>query len=1072
MKKPVLFLFFAVFQFVIHTAAQTISIFAGMTGVGGFSGDGGPATAAKLQYPRGIAFDAANNLYITDQGNQRIRKVNAVTGIITTIAGNGTMGFWGDGSPATTSILNNPLGIITDPPGNIYIAEYSNSRIRKINTSSIISTFAGSALVGSGGDNGPATSAALNRPYYIDHELGNLYIADNATFRVRMVNSAGIIRRIGGNGTSGFTTDGVPATSTSMDVCGVTVDAAGNIYVSGGYRVRKIDAISGIITTYAGNGTGGLAGDGGPATSAQLLVPQGLDMDAAGNLYIVDGNRVRKVNSSGIITSIATTGVSDPQDVKLDYYGDIYIVDGNGNKIWKITMPTYPPSFIGGSPQSLTVCDGSGANAINTLLAVDDASPGRTLTWSMVSGPAHGSAAVSYTTTSTGATVTPTGLTYTPTAGYSGPDAFTTQVTDGTTTVTTTINVTVTPAPSAGTITGPADVCVSATMNLTDAAAGGTWSAANATATVSPGGVVTGVSAGNNVISYSVTNTCGTAVATHSISISAPPSAGSISGASTVCVSSSITLSNTVSGGTWSSSGAFATISPSGVVTGIAAGTEIITYTVSNACGSASVTASISVNTGPSAGVISGLSQVCEGASISLSETVTGGSWSSSNANATVSGTGVVAGITAGTSVISYTISSACGSTSATHTVTINPLPLAGTISGPAAVCVGATVNLTDPVTGGTWISSNTNATVTTAGAVTGMAAGVVTISYTVTNSCGAASATHAMTVNTPPVAGSISGPGAVCVGSSVTLSGTVAGGTWSSSGVFATVGTTGIVTGISTGAETITYSVTNACGTATTTAVVNVAVGPTPGVISGATTVCEGAAISLSETVSGGTWSADNANATINGSGVVTGISAGTVTISYTLTSSCGITAAIHNVTVIALPVAGTITGTNSVCVGAATTLANAATGGVWSTVNGNASISPGGIVTGVTAGVDTVVYTVTNSCGTATAKFPITVLPASDCTTGSGSVATSIEPSLNIYPNPSNGVISISVFDNLYTETKVTITNVVGKIVMERIIPTNVVSKMEIQAEAGVYFVSSFAGTKTLYKKLVIVR
>jgi len=431
---------------------------------GGFSGDGGPATAAMLSQPHGIAVDASGNLYIADTNNNRIRKVSA-TGIITTFAGGGSGGL-GDGGPATAAMLNNPIGVAVDASGNLYIADSGNTRVRKVSTSGIITTVAGNGTAGFSGDSGPATSAALNAPEAVAVDAaGNLYIADTSNSRIRKVSASGIITTVAGNGTQAFSGDGGAATSAAVDrPSGVAVDASGNIFIalnfvdtmrvrevsaasgiittfagggtavpgdggpatsaqldpygvaidvfgnvflsdqSNGYRIRKVAAPpppvtgqSGIIITVAGNGVDGFSGDGGPATSASFHVPSGVAVDASGNLYIADSdnNRIRKVSASGIITTIAGSGSScipaptcggfsgdggpataallgQPQGVAVDAFGNVYIADTNNNRIREVSangvITTVAGSGTTCSPNSCGSFSGDGGPATSATL--------------------------------------------------------------------------------------------------------------------------------------------------------------------------------------------------------------------------------------------------------------------------------------------------------------------------------------------------------------------------------------------------------------------------------------------------------------------------------------------------------------------------------------------------------------------------------------------------------------------------------------------------------------------------------------------------------------------------------
>jgi hypothetical protein len=248
----------------------------------GYSGDGGPATEAMLSYPRGVAVDASGNIYIADLYNHRIRKVDT-SGIITTVAGNGDEGYSGDGGPATEAMLDFPFGVAVDASGNIYIGDTHNYRIRKVDTSGIITTVAGNGAWGYSGDGGPATEAMLDFPCDVAVDAsGNLYIGDVYNQRIRKVDTSGIINTVAGNGSWGYSGDGGPATEAQLHgPFGVTVDASGNLYIADydNQRIRKVDT-SGIITTVAGNGSRGYSGDGGPATDAMLNHPRDISCQA------------------------------------------------------------------------------------------------------------------------------------------------------------------------------------------------------------------------------------------------------------------------------------------------------------------------------------------------------------------------------------------------------------------------------------------------------------------------------------------------------------------------------------------------------------------------------------------------------------------------------------------------------------------------------------------------------------------------------------------------------------------------------------------------------------------------
>ena len=318
-------------------SAGVITTVAG-TGVRGSSGDGGPAVDARLWSPSSVAVDGAGNLFFADSGNDRIRKVGAA-GTITTVAGTGE---FGDGGPAVNARLYRPSDVAVDGAGNVFIADSFNDRIRKVDATGTISTVAGTGRIGFGGDGGPAVNARLYRPSGVAVDgVGNVFIADSFNDRIRKVDASGTISTVAGTGRSGFGRGGGPAVQARLSrPSGVAVDGAGNLFIadSGNNRIRKVDA-TGTISTVAGTGRTGFGGDGGPAVNARLSRPSGVAVDGAGNLFIADsGNdRIRKVDSAGVITTVAGTvefgfsGDGGPA-VQAQLHGPSGVaVDGAGN---------------------------------------------------------------------------------------------------------------------------------------------------------------------------------------------------------------------------------------------------------------------------------------------------------------------------------------------------------------------------------------------------------------------------------------------------------------------------------------------------------------------------------------------------------------------------------------------------------------------------------------------------------------------------------------------------------------------------------------------------------------------
>ncbi|WP_247235524.1 NHL repeat-containing protein [Telluribacter sp. SYSU D00476] len=355
-----------------------------ITFAGESTGDGGLATNGRFSNPSGLAVDAAGNIYIADTGNDRIRKVSP-NGTISTVAGNGTNGFSGDGRAATSAGLSSPTGVTVDAAGNIYIADRGNHRIRKVAANGVITTIAGNGAAGFSGDGGAADRSSLQSPTsVVVDKAGNLYIADRDNHRIRRINARdNKISTLAGTGTAGFQGDGRAATSASLNApTGVAVDAAGNLYIADkdNHRVRKV-ATNGVITTMAGNGTLGYNGDAMPAANARLNSPTAVAVDAAGNIFIVDhwNFRIRKIDSKdGYISTLtgdgsdrssgdgraaASAGVSLPSGVAVDVSGNILLTDG-GNmraRIRKVSISDGTIGTVAGSGDSGPCGDGGAA---------------------------------------------------------------------------------------------------------------------------------------------------------------------------------------------------------------------------------------------------------------------------------------------------------------------------------------------------------------------------------------------------------------------------------------------------------------------------------------------------------------------------------------------------------------------------------------------------------------------------------------------------------------------------------------------------------------------------------------
>ncbi len=524
-------------------AQVVINTFAG-DGTPGYSGDGGPATIAHINKPYGVVVDGIGNVYFTDYSNNRIRKIDTF-GNIRTIAGTGVMGFSGDGGPATAAALNKPMGIAIAPSGDILFSDYT--RIRKVNPAGIISTVAGNSMAGYAGDGVPATSAELNFPWGVAADpSGNIYIADQFNCRVRKINTSGIISTITGTGICFGGGDGGPATAALVQYpTGVACDASGNLYIAdyGNNRVRKINP-AGIISTIAGGPTFGFSGDGGPSTAAQLSYPEGIATDAAGNIYICDINndRIRKINAAGIISTLTGIGSAG--------YG------GDGG-----------PPALAEINRSTGVAVGAGGK-----IFISDNENNRIR---FIHVPTHAPVFIKGHTQS---------LTFCSTETF-GIDSLLT-VFDIDTGQTETWSVAVPPANG------------SAFATFTTLSGGTNLYTLGLQYSPSLGYI------GYDSFKIQVTDGFYFDTTTIYIHIITIPNPGVITGIDSLCPGETFTFIDTASGGTWSSATpSVATVSGTGLVTGITSGITSIMYTVTNICGTTHANYNIAIKSDCPSGI-------------------------------------------------------------------------------------------------------------------------------------------------------------------------------------------------------------------------------------------------------------------------------------------------------------------------------------------------------------------------------------------------------------------------------------------------------------------------------------
>ncbi len=331
------------------------------TGERGFAGDGGPALEAQLNGPFDVGFDPAGNLYFSDTFNHRIRRIDGQTGIITTVAGNGSAGYSGDGGPAIAASFNEPYGIAVDRSGNIYVADRHNHCVRRIDAvSGVATTFAGNGAAGYSGDGGPASQAGMVEPNGLgfDPEQNRLFIADVADHRVRMVDlMTGNIATFAGTGEPAHNGDSGAAPAAGVfGARAVKVAPDGTIYIleRQGSTLRAVDPKTGVITTFAGTGARGYGGDGGPARAAVFDAPKEFALDPNGDILIVDteSHAIRRIDAaSGVVETIAgghkgpegddgpatVAGLGRPHGAVVGPDGAIYIGDTENHRIRKLT---------------------------------------------------------------------------------------------------------------------------------------------------------------------------------------------------------------------------------------------------------------------------------------------------------------------------------------------------------------------------------------------------------------------------------------------------------------------------------------------------------------------------------------------------------------------------------------------------------------------------------------------------------------------------------------------------------------------------------------------------------------
>lgn len=552
-------------------SSQIITTIAG-TGVVGYTGNGGPATAATLSWPWGIAIDKTGNIYISEVTTGTIRKINTA-GIITTFAGNGVAGYGGDGGMATNAQFSYIRGIAFDTADNLLVADQGNERIRKITPAGIVTTVAGTGIAATAPDGAQATATSLSDPYnVVMNKAGELIICEGQSAKIRKINTAGIVTTVAGTSSGaifGYGGSGGPATAAQVGVPrGICFAPHSSIIFGDGNndRLCKIDS-SGILTTLTAINQPGYSGDGGSIAAAQFGKLTDICMDMAGNMYVpCDAqNAVRKISTAGIITRFAGTysagysGDGGPATaanmntitgIAMDADGSIYIVDQTNYCVRKIT--NYRPVFIHGHQQSVAGCVGAGTVLLDTALAALDANTNQQLTWTVNRPAQHGVLTATFSAMANGGAVVPSGMSYVPATGFAGRDTCSYIVSDELSADTTTLFIDIALSHPPMSIAGPTVGCVGDTLHFTGTPAGRTWSSsAVSTALVDTNGAVVGIAAGSVIITYT-NHLCSDDTITHALIMhnNIAASVSITSSADTICNGNSVTyIATAVNGG-------------------------------------------------------------------------------------------------------------------------------------------------------------------------------------------------------------------------------------------------------------------------------------------------------------------------------------------------------------------------------------------------------------------------------------------------------------------------------------------------------------------------------------------
>ena len=579
---------------------------------------------------------------------------------------------------------------------------------------------------------------------------------------------------------------------------------------------------------------------------------------------------------------------------------------------------------------------------------------------------------------------------------------------------------------------------------------------------------------GTDTLTFFASNDCGVDSSKFVVNVKTVLPVGVISGTSPFCAGTSVTLSDPIVGGIWSSSDSSVAIPDGGVATAFSGGSAIISYTMYNSCGGNSATFPVSVTPLPFAGILVFTDSICLGTPEIVMASASGGILTASS-NFSVTADTITA-LTSGAGSVTYTVENVCGTDSVTMPIYVRYPPVAGAITGVDTICVGAGFVLSDSAAGGVWASSPGLDSVSY-GHYLPSAIGIDTVTYTVTL-CGTDVASKIITVIGVLSPGTIAGLYHICTGSETTLTDSAVGGMWSASNGNITV-SGGVVTGVTVGMSVVSYSLTNMCGTTTAVDTITVETLPTPA-ISMPPVVCAGDSVGISGLPLGGTWMLTNGKAYISGT-TIKGVVSGTDSVFYTVTNDCGtgVSGVLLRIDTVLNP---TISGLTYFCIGSLDTLSGSPASGTWAATDTNLFMTagiPSGIFDGSHAGHDTLLYTVTNACGSFTDSLSVTVFTKAQCDSLSGVGAILQHPAseVEVYPNPASGWLHISCASSYGQMFEAKIINAFGQLVWQSGgEATGDEMHWDVSFDGsvatGTYYIVIKAGDRQYFKPFVLLR